>query len=80
VGPKYLDPDPVVTPGVANPDITQGSIDQTIYNPNWSTKTTRPPASYTNTLKQQHLAASKFKDKKPSHYEEDHFTVLELGA
>jgi hypothetical protein len=62
VGPKYLYPDPAVTPGGVNPDITQGNIDQTICNPHWSTKTIRPPASYTNTLKQQ-LAASKFKDK-----------------
>jgi len=50
-------------------------------NPNWSTKTIRPPASYTNTLKQQQLAHRKFKDKMPSHYEEeDHFISLELEA
>jgi len=80
VGPKYLYPDPTVTPGVANQDITQAKIDQTICNPNWSTKIIRPPASYTNTLKQQQLATSKFKDKTPSHYEEDHFISLELGG
>ena len=63
-----------------NPDITQATIDQTICNPNWSTRTIRPPASYTNNLKRQQLAASKSKDKNPSHYEEDHFISLELGG
>jgi len=63
-----------------NPDITQATIDQTICNLNWSTKIICPPASYTNTLKQQQLAASRFKDKTPSHYEEDHLISLELGG
>jgi len=63
-----------------NPDITQATIDQTICNPNWSTRTIRPPASYTNNLKRQQLAASKSKDKNPSHDEEDHFISLELGG
>ena len=79
-GPSYLYPDPVTTPGVVNPDITQGSIGETICNPNWSTKSIRPPASYTNHLKAQQLATSRFRDKTPSHYEEDHFISLELGG
>src|SRR5437899_5626739 len=45
-----------------------------------STKSIRPPVSYTNHLKAQQLAASRFKDKTPSHYEEDHFISLELGG
>ena len=80
VGPTYLYPDPVATPGVVNPDITQANISATICNPTWSTRTIRPPVSYTNTLKQQQLATSRFKDKAPSHYEEDHFISLELGG
>jgi len=80
VGPRYLYPDPTVTPGIANPDITQANINDTICSPNWSTKTIRQPASYANTRKQQPLATSKFKDKTPSHYEEDHFISLELGG
>src|SRR5437660_7447025 len=57
-GPSYLYPDPATTPGVVNPDITQGNIGETICNPNWSTKSIRPPVSYTNHLKVQQLAAS----------------------
>lgn len=39
-------PDPQLTPGVTNPDVTQATIDKTICVPGW-TKTIRPPASYT---------------------------------
>jgi len=80
VGPSYLYPDPATTPGVVNPDITQANIRETICNPQWSTKSVRPPVSYTNHLKAQQLAASRFKDKTSSHYEEDHFISLELGG
>ena len=80
VGPSYLYPDPATTPGVVNPDITQANIRETICNPQWSTKSVRPPVAYTNGLKAQQLAASRFKDKNPSHYEEDHFISLELGG
>ena len=80
VGPSYLYPNPKVTPGLVNPDITQANIDQTICNPQWSTKSIRPPVSYTNTLKQKQLAQGKSKDKMPSHYEEDHFISLEIGG
>jgi hypothetical protein len=79
VGPSYLYPDPTTTPGVVNPDIAQANVQATICNPQWSTKSIRPPVSYTNHLKVQQLAASRFKDKTPSHYEEDHFVSLELG-
>src|SRR5437899_1212119 len=79
-GPSYLYPDPVTTPGALNPDITQANIRETICNPQWSTKTIRPPVSYTNHLKAQQITASRFKDKTPSHYEEDHLISLELGG
>ena len=65
-------PDPTLTPGATNPNITQANIANTICDPNWSTKTIRPPASYTNNLKQQQLGAARYVDKTPSHYEEDH--------
>jgi hypothetical protein len=79
VGPKYLYPDPAITPGVANPDVTQANINDTICKTGW-TDTVRPPTSLTNALKKQQLAAPKFKDKSPTHYEEDHFISLELGG
>ncbi len=43
-------PDMTRTPGVANPAVTQDSIDQTICVSGW-TKTIQPPASYTSKLK-----------------------------
>ena len=80
VGPNYLYPDPALTPGAVNAEITQANIDRTICNPNWSTKTIRPPASYTNHLKHEQLAAAAFTDTTPSHYQEDHLISLELGG
>src|SRR6267143_5342091 len=80
VGPSYLYPDPTLTPGATNPDITQASIHQTICNPQWSTKSIRPSVTYTNTLKVKQLVAARYTDKTASHYEEDHFISLELGG
>jgi len=79
VGPSYLYPDHATTPGVVNPDVTQANIQQTICVRGW-TATVRPPASYTNHLKQQQLAAAQATDRSPAHYEEDHFISLELGG
>ena len=80
VGPSYLYPDPETTPGATNPDITQANIRQTVCSPSWSTASIRPPVAYTDALKAKQLQASMFKDKTPSHYEEDHFISLELGG
>jgi hypothetical protein len=78
VGPSYLYPDHAVAPGLVNPAITQASIHQTICSPTWSTKSIRPPATYTTVLKRQQLAHAT--DQTPAHYEEDHFISLELGG
>ena len=67
-------------PGSREPGHHQANIDQTICNPQWSTKSIRPPVSYTNTLKTKQLAASHATDKTPAHYEEDHLVSLELGG
>ena len=79
VGPSFLYPDPTLTPGATNPDITQATIADTICNPNWP-RSIRPPASSTNTVKRQQLGAARYVDKTPSHYEEDHLISLELGG
>ena len=42
--------DPVRTPGVLNPNVTQATIGSTICVPGW-TRTVRPPVEYTNALK-----------------------------
>jgi hypothetical protein len=41
--------DPVSTPGVVNPDVTQANIGSTICRHGW-TRTIRPPVEYTNAL------------------------------
>ncbi len=43
-------PDPALTPGAINPDVTQANIGSTVCVRGW-TKTVRPPASHTNRLK-----------------------------
>jgi hypothetical protein len=72
-------PDPVCTPGVANPNVTQATIKDTICKSGW-TATIRPPASYTNKLKTQGIAAYGFTDTNTRSYEEDHLISLELGG
>ena len=67
-----------LTPGVANPDVTQDNIGETICTKGW-TRTIRPPTDYTNELKAQqmveyHRAGSM------SDYQEDHLISLEVGG
>jgi hypothetical protein len=70
--------DPVRTPGVLNPDVTQANIRSTICRSGW-TETIRPPVSYTNALKakqlRQYAEAGSLSD-----YQEDHLISLELGG
>jgi len=54
-GPGDIYPDPVRTPGAANPEITQQNIGSTICNRHWSTKSIRPPSEYTSRLKRKQL-------------------------
>ena len=42
VGPPDIYPDPIRTPGAADPDITQNNVQENICNPNWSTRSIRP--------------------------------------
>jgi hypothetical protein len=70
--------DPVRTPGVLNPDVTQANIRATICKHGW-TDTIRPPTSYTNALKtkqmRQYGEAGSLSD-----FQEDHLISLELGG
>jgi hypothetical protein len=72
-------PNPGLTPGAINPDVTQANIQQTICVKGW-TKTIRPPAYFTNKLKKQQIAQYGYADKNPKHYEEDHLISLEVGG
>ena len=66
------------TPGVLNPDVTQGNIHTTICLHGW-TKTIRPPTTYTNDLKRKQMreygVGGALAD-----YQEDHLISLELGG
>jgi hypothetical protein len=70
--------DPVRTPGVLNPDVTQATIHSTICVSGW-TKTIRPPTSYTNELKQKQMREYGVGGSL-SDYQEDHLISLELGG
>lgn len=71
-------PDPKVTPGAINPNVTQENINQTICVSGW-TKTIRPTTTYTNKLKIQQMKDMGLSGS-PSLYEEDHLISLELGG
>ncbi len=74
----YL-PDSNCTPGVIDPLVTQDNIDTTICHSGY-TKTVRPSASYTNSLKKQQIIDYGYQDTNMSIYEEDHLISLELGG
>lgn len=78
-GPRIL-PDATMTPGATNPDITQENISQNICNSSWSTKSIRPPVSYTTPLKIKQIAQYGYADTATASYEEDHLISLELGG
>lgn len=71
-------PNPVLSPGVINPNVTQANIHSTICVRGW-TKTVRPPESYTAALKIQQLKEYHLPGS-PSDYQEDHLISLEMGG
>jgi hypothetical protein len=70
--------DPVRTPGVLNPDVTQANIRSTICRQGW-TATIRPPTDYTNDLKRKQMRLYS-ETGSLSDYQEDHLISLELGG
>jgi hypothetical protein len=70
--------DPVRTPGVLNPDVTQANIRSTICRHGW-TRTIRPPTSYTDALKAKQMRQYG-ETGSLSDYQEDHLISLELGG
>jgi hypothetical protein len=55
VGPADIYPDLARTPGAANRQVTQRTIQDNICNPQWSTKLIRPPSEYASKLKRKQL-------------------------
>lgn len=72
-------PNPLLTPGSINPDVTQANIQQTVCVKGY-TKTIRPPAGFTNKLKKLQLRQYGYDDRNPKHYEEDHLIALSIGG
>ena len=70
--------DPVRTPGVLNPDVTQANIRSTICRRGW-TSTIRPPSDYTDALKAKQMRQYG-ETGSLSQYQEDHLISLELGG
>lgn len=74
-------PNKKLTPGAINLAITQANIKSTICVIGW-TATVRPPATYTNQLKNLQLRSgyNLNGDLNPKDYEEDHIVPLETGG
>jgi hypothetical protein len=70
--------DPLRTPGVLNPEVTQATIAATICRRGW-TATIRPPTDYTDALKARQLREYGLAGPLPA-YQEDHLISLELGG
>lgn len=77
--PQAFLPDPVCTPGVINPAVTQANIRFTICKSGY-TATIRPPFSYTEPLKLQSIQDYGYTDTNVKDFEEDHLISLELGG
>lgn len=67
-------PNPKYTPGVSDPAKTR----EVLCAPGYTTKTVRPPASYTDKLKRKQLSSTYRGN--DSYAEEDHLISLELGG
>jgi hypothetical protein len=72
-------PDPKLTPGAVNPQVTEQTIGTTICVRGW-TRLVRPPESYTEPLKHEQIEEYGYRDRRLRDYEEDHLIPLELGG
>jgi hypothetical protein len=68
-----------LTPGAADPRVTQANIAQTICVYGY-TKTIRPPEAVTEPMKKQSIHNYGLTDQKLSDYEYDHLIPLEIGG
>ena len=72
-------PNPRLTPGSINPNVTQDNLLTTICMSGWTAKI-RPPSAYTGGLKLAQIIEYGYADRSPSHYQEDHLVALEIGG
>jgi len=79
VGDPEIYPNAQMTPGKADPRVTQDNIGDNICNKGWSTGSVRPPVAVTNKIKVQTMKAYGFTDA-ANHYELDHLMSLQVGG
>jgi hypothetical protein len=72
-------PNPTLTPGAIDPNISQQNIHSTVCVKGY-TKTVLPPAYYTNKIKKRHMREYGCTNMNPKHYEEDHLISLRVGG
>jgi hypothetical protein len=72
-------PDPICTPGVTDPRVTQANILTTICVSGYTTKV-RPSSGYTEALKVLQIKAYGYSDTALADYEEDHLIPLDIGG
>lgn len=72
-------PNPKLTPGALNPNVSQDTISTTICVPGYSSSI-RPPVSYTDALKVTQIKQYGYTDTNTADYEEDHFIPLSVGG
>ena len=72
-------PDPHLTPGAADPAVTQANIHATICRRGY-TKTIRPARQYTERLKRRQIRRYRYTDRRLRDYEEDHLVSLGIGG
>jgi hypothetical protein len=72
-------PNPTLTPGAIDPNVTQANIDTTICVRGW-TRMVRPPEAYTEDLKRRQIREYGYTDHYLSDFEEDHLIPLEIGG
>jgi hypothetical protein len=79
--PAFADdlPNPNLTPGAVNPDITQANIHSTICVAGY-TMSIRSPANYDNAIKRKMIDQYGYKDKKMADYELDHLVPVDIGG
>jgi hypothetical protein len=71
-------PDPDLTPGALNPDVTQSNLGQTVCLPGWLAQI-QPPASYLEEQKARQMSALRL-DGATADYREDHLVPLCAGG
>ncbi|MGI9213350.1 MAG: hypothetical protein ACR2HF_12840 [Methylococcaceae bacterium] len=75
-------PDPAITPGATDPEVTADNIQESICKQkpiSWS-QAHLPPASWLEDMEKQQIEQYHYSDTSPRHYHEDHLIPLSLGG